>query len=151
MSIQSLTSAPVQNGVHRDLGQTSAAGASFQELMEAMAGGTAPEGVTLGVSAEDRSSHAAMMSALNQARFTILEKMKLGKEKEEEEEAWDELMEYVDTWIESLREEGDIEKSARAYAAVEARKSKRPAMRRDTGDWVMKMMTEALSDGTQED
>ena len=62
-----------------------------------------------------------------------------------------ELMEYVDTWIESLREEGDIEKSARAYAAVEARKSKRPAMRRDTGDWVMEMMTEALSDGNQED
>ena len=60
-------------------------------------------------------------------------------------------MEYVDTWIESLREEGDIEKSARAYAAVEARKSKRPAMRRDTGDWVMEMMTEALSDGNQED
>lgn len=151
MSIQSLTSAPVQNGVRRDSRQTAAAGASFQELMAAMAGGAAPEGVTLGVSAKDRSSHAAMMSALKEARFTILEKMKQGKEKEEEEEAWDELMEYVDAWIDSLREEGDIEKSARAYAALEARKTKRPAMRRDTGDWVMKVLSDSLSDGNQED
>lgn len=139
MSIQPLTSTPIQNGVRRESGQTEAAGRSFQDLMRA-AGSELP-------SAEARSGHADMRSYLYEARLAVLENMERGKEKEEEEEAWDKLMEYVDAWIESLREEGDIEKTARAYAAVEALKVKCPAKRRDIGDWVIKMMKENLSGG----
>ncbi len=85
-----------------------------------------------------------LISALYEARLTMLERMKLGKEKQDEEEAWEHLMEQVDAWIESLRGEGSIERSARAYAAVKADEADRVRPRRQPADAILDMLTAQL-------
>jgi len=71
--------------------------------------------------------------------------MKLGKEKKEEQDAWEELMEYLDAWIKSLQDgSADIEEAARAYAAVKARVSGRPAQKKDPGDYLLDRLTECF-------
>lgn len=85
-----------------------------------------------------------LMSALYQARLTMLERMREGKEKAQEEKEWDHLMEQVDAWIDSLREEGDIERSARAYAAVKADEADRKRPRRRPADAILDMLAEQL-------
>ena len=85
-----------------------------------------------------------LKAALYEARLAMLRKMEFGKEKEEEEQAWDEMMEYVDAWIDSLQDEGDLERSARAYAAVKARDAGRPARKITAADLLLKQLSESL-------
>ena len=85
-----------------------------------------------------------LLSALYQARLTMLERMREGKEKAREEQEWDHLMEQVDAWIDSLREEGDIERSARAYAAVKADEADRKRPRRRPADAILDLLAEQL-------
>ena len=68
-----------------------------------------------------------------------------GKEKQEEEDAWNELMEYIDAWIESLREGADIERSARAYADLQARRSERPVEVKTTSDYLLEKLEAYLA------
>jgi hypothetical protein len=60
----------------------------------------------------------ALLSGLFDFKSAMLERMKQAKENEEEQEAWEKLMKYLDVWIESLREEADARKIARAHAAL---------------------------------
>lgn len=119
----------------------SGAGASFQDLLRQTASGETAE-----LSDEFRGlpGKARLSEALYQAKLDMLEKMKRGREKEEEEEAWEDLMEYVDAWIETLREEGDLERTARATAALEARRTARPVKRKDPGDFLLEQLQAAL-------
>lgn len=86
-----------------------------------------------------------LLSALYDAKRTMLERMKAGKEKQEEEDAWNELMEYIDAWIESLREGADIERSARAYADLQARRSERPVEVKTTSDYLLEKLEAYLA------
>lgn len=67
----------------------------------------------------------------------MLGRMKEAKEKEEEEEAWNKLMKYLDAWIESLREEADVRKIARAHADLLAFQSEADSGRPDLGDYLL--------------
>ena len=72
--------------------------------------------------------------------------MKQAKENEEEQEAWEKLMKYLDAWIASLREEADVEKVARAHAALAALQSDAETDRQDSGDLLLARLTELLAD-----
>ena len=63
--------------------------------------------------------------------------MKKAKENQEEQEAWDKLMKYLDAWIESLREEADVRKIARAHAALTALQTEADSDRPDLGDYLL--------------
>lgn len=133
MSIQGLTNGPVLGSRRQEIRPGGTAGPSFREQL-----------------AERFLSSAESVSpTLYDAQIAMLEKMKQGKEKKEEEDAWDELMEYVDAWIATLRDEGDIEKSARACAAVSARaaEAERPAKRIRSEDVLLQALTERLYNG----
>ena len=72
--------------------------------------------------------------------------MELSKEKTEEQQSWEKLMEYLDAWIESLQEDGaDIERSARAYAALQADLTEDKAGRKDLGDLLLERLAGALA------
>ena len=78
-----------------------------------------------------------LLSALSAFRTSMLGRMKEAKEKEEEEEAWNKLMKYLDAWIESLREEADVRKIARAHADLLAFQSEADSGRPDLGDYLL--------------
>lgn len=86
-----------------------------------------------------------LLSALSDIKLTMVDRMKKSKEKKEEKEDWDRLMKYVDAWIESLREEADIEKTARVYAALKAAQADDEAGRKDLGDYLLEQLTEHLA------
>ena len=48
-----------------------------------------------------------LLSALGDFKTSILERMEKAKENEEEQQAWEKLLKYLDAWIESLREEAE--------------------------------------------
>lgn len=86
-----------------------------------------------------------LLYALGDFQSAMLDRMKLAKDKEEEEESWEKLMKYLDAWIESIREEdASIEKAARAYAALQAEMTDRPANRKDLAACLLERLTECL-------
>lgn len=99
-------------------------------------------------SAPDRGGLAEneLLSTLADFQSSALERMKKAKENEEEQEAWEKLMKYLDAWIESLREEADIEKVARAHAALASLQSDAEAGRQDGGDYLLARLSALLAD-----
>ena len=77
----------------------------------------------------------------------MLGRMKKSKEKSDEQEDWDRLMEYVDAWIETLRKEADIEKLARAHADLEAAREDAARDRKDLTDRLLERLSERLAEG----
>lgn len=84
-----------------------------------------------------------LLSGLSEFRSSLLERMREAKEDQEEQEAWDKLMEHLDAWIESLREEADVRRIARAHAALAALQADAGADRPDLGSYLLGRM-EAL-------
>lgn len=129
MSIPSLTNTQTYTESRRTAAkQAGPSGSSFQDLLSAAVGAAQTE------AAPD------LRSALLDLRNTMLDRMKLNKEKKDEKEAWERLMKYIDAWIESLREgTADIGKITRAYAALKAAEEDERTGRMDAGDRVLEM------------
>ncbi|MCI9331752.1 MAG: hypothetical protein HFG05_06195 [Oscillibacter sp.] len=83
-----------------------------------------------------------LLSALADLQSSALDRMKKAKEQEEEQESWERLMKYLDAWIESLREEADIRKIARAHAALMSLQT--DVEQKDSGDYIIDQLTELL-------
>ena len=88
-----------------------------------------------------------LISVLYDAKVDMLGRMKKSKEKSDEQEDWDRLMEYVDAWIETLRKEADIEKLARAHADLEAAREDAARDRKDLTDRLLERLSERLAEG----
>ena len=135
MNIPSLTNAQPRGENRRSAsGQAQPAGTSFlEQLAQTSAGATRQ------TSAPDRSSFMkeAIFSDMSDFRTAVLDRMKKAKENEEEQEAWDKLMEYLDAWIESLREEADVRKLSRAHAALTALQTEAKSDRKGLGDYLL--------------
>ncbi len=104
-----------------------------------------------GISSQSASplDHSAFMkenllSSLSDFRTAVLERMKKAKENEEDQEAWDKFMEYLDAWIESLREEADARKIARAHAALTALRTEADSDRPDLADYLLEQLQNAI-------
>lgn len=109
--------------------QAGPSGSSFQDQLNVAA------------KAAQTESAPDLLSALLDFRSTMLDRMKLNKEKKDEKEAWDRLMKYLDAWIESLREgSADIGKITRAYAALKAAEEDERTGRMDAGDHVLELL-----------
>ncbi len=102
-----------------------------------------------GGSSLDRGSFMKedLISVLYDAKVDMLGRMKKSKEKSDEQEDWDRLMEYVDAWIETLRKEADIEKLARAHADLEAAREDAARDRKDLTDRLLERLSERLAEG----
>lgn len=87
----------------------------------------------------------SLLSSLFDFKTSMLERMKKAKENEEEQEAWDKLMKYLDAWIESLREEGDVRKIARAHAALTSLQADARTDRPDLGDSLLSQLEALLA------
>lgn len=151
MSIQPLGSTSTQAKSRRTAsGQAAPSGPSFQDRLAqttAKTGSVQTKAAADKRTVFDRSSLAenSLLSSLSDLKTTLLARMKEGKEKEEEQEAWDKLMEYVDAWIESLREGSDIEKISRAHAALQASLDDAGTERQDLGSYLLAQLTECIS------
>lgn len=99
-----------------------------------------------GASALDRKDFLKedLLSALAEFQSSALNRMKKARENEEEQEAWDKLMNYLDAWIESLREEGDIRKITRAHAALAALQTDAASDRKDPGSELLERLKTLL-------
>ncbi len=148
MSIQNLLNTQPRADSHRPASRPGAApGASFQAQLEKTASSVSPLS-SPNASAFDRSSLAKnnLLSTLADFQSSALSRMKQAKENEEEQDAWEKLMKYLDAWIASLREEADVEKVARAHAALAALQSDAETDRQDSGDLLLARLTELLAD-----
>lgn len=144
MSIQPLANAQTKTGTRRSASQPSAPGSSFQDQLNAATASKTGTAHTKAAPAAGQSglSKDELLSALFGLRSTMLDRMKLNKEKKDEKEAWDQLMKYLDAWIESLQEgSADIEKAARAYAALKAAEEDEKTGRKDAGDYLLDLMS----------
>ena len=86
-----------------------------------------------------------LLSSLSDFRAAMLSRMKAAKENQEEQENWDKLMEYLDAWIESLRDEADIRKLTRAQAALAALQADAEADRKDPGGYLLEQLERLIS------
>lgn len=149
MNIPSLTNAQPRGENRRSApGQAQPAGASFlDQLTSASAAKQGRDAETAQAGAPDRSSFMkeALFSDLSDFRVAVLDRMKKAKENEDEQEAWDKLMEYLDAWIESLREESDVRKVARAHAALTSLRSEADSDRPDLGDYLLKQLENLIA------
>jgi len=139
MSIQPLGTAPAQTGSRGSVSpQTAPTGSSFQELLTHSAAKTGS------AQTETAAARTPTRDELISTLFSLkVDHMRLGKEKEEEQDAWDDLMEYLDAWIKSLQDgTADIEEAARACAAAKARASGRSAGKKNPGDYLLEQITE---------
>ena len=119
-------------------GRSGPAGPSFQDRLTQTAGKARDtQAETVPTSSQTGLTGDELLSALFDLK---LDRMKLGKEKKEEEDAWNKLMAYLDAWIESLREEGSIEKVARAHAALSALQADAESGRKDLGDHLLEQL-----------
>lgn len=143
MSVTSLTSAQRAQAESRRPAarQSGPSGPSFQERLAQ----TTEASRSAAPSSRNALQRDSLLSSLSDFRSSLLEKMKLAKEKEEEQEAWDKLMEYLDAWIESLREEGDVRKIARAHAALTALQADAGSDRPDPGDYLLERLETLIS------
>lgn len=103
-------------------------------------------GAVQGASPLDHSAFMKenLLSSLSDFRTAVLDRMRKAKENEEEQEAWDKLMEYLDAWIESLQEEADARKLARAHAALTALQSGAESDQPDLGDYLLTQLEAML-------
>lgn len=85
-----------------------------------------------------------LLSVLHDAKLDMLNRMKLSKEKADEREDWERIMNYVDAWIETLWEEADLEKIARAHASLEAAREDAARNRKDLTDQLLDRLSERL-------
>lgn len=142
MNIPPLTNTQ-PHGESRRPAQTQSAGASFQDqLVQTSAEAakqTRPAGAPQESAPFDYSAFMKndLLSSLSDFKASALDRMRKAKENEEEQEAWDKLMKYLDAWIESLREEADVEKISRAHAALTALQSEAESGRKDLGDYLL--------------
>ena len=123
MSISPLTNAcPGAESRRPAPGRSAPEGTSFQDrLARNCAGAQTKPSPAAPDSGQAAFRKEPLLSALFDLKTAMLDRMKLSKEKNEEPQAWEKLMKYLDAWIESLREgSADIEKTARAYAALQA-------------------------------
>ena len=98
MSIQTLLNTQPRADSHRPASRPGAApGASFQAQLEKTASSVSPLS-SPNASASDRSSLAKnnLLSTLADFQSSALSRMKQAKENEEEQEAWEKLMKYLD-------------------------------------------------------
>lgn len=86
-----------------------------------------------------------LLSALSGLKSSMLDQIKRNKEKTEEAQEWEKLMKYLDAWIESLTEEADAGKIARAQAALQAELTKDHSGRKNLDDQLLEQLTELLS------
>lgn len=87
-----------------------------------------------------------LLSALADFKTSALERMEKAKKNEEDQEAWEKLMKYLDAWIESLREgKADVQKSARAYAGLQDELTKDNSGRKDLGDYLLEQLEQSLA------
>lgn len=137
MSIQGLGSTQPRTESRPAAGRAQTAGASFQDrLLQTAAQATSAPAVP---------TKNSLLSSLFDLKKTMVERMKVSKEKTEEQQSWEKLMKYLDAWIESLREEGaDIEKSARAYAALQDDLTRDKSDRPDLADRLLEHLTVSL-------
>lgn len=120
-------------------GRSRPAGSSFQDqLAQTTAAAQSKQDAGRAALAKD-----SLLTSLFDFKTSMLERMKKAKENEEEQEAWDKLMKYLDAWIESLREEGDVRKIARAHAALTSLQADAESERPDLGDSLLSQL-EAL-------
>lgn len=135
MSIQNLLN--TQPGAERRAsaaGRSKPAGSSF---LDQLAQATADAQAKTADAGRTAFTKNALLSDLSGFRSAVLERMKKAKENQEEQEAWDKLMKYLDAWIESLREEADVRKIARAHAALTALQTEADSDRPDLGDYLL--------------
>lgn len=126
-------------------GNCKAEAAELLALYQDYASGTGASGRSV-FRHESLAQKEDLLSALGAFQADMLDRMKLGKEKEEEKELWEKLMKYLDAWIESLREDGaDIEKSARAYAALSAELTEIKEGRKDLDDRILEKLEECFA------
>lgn len=142
MSIQGLGNTQVHTERRPAAGRTQTAGVSFQDrlLQTAAQANPAP------AAGSGQTAKSELLSSLFGLKSTMLERMKLSKEKTEEQQSWEKLMKYLDAWIESLQEEGaDIEKAARAYADLQADLTEDKDGRKDPGDLILERLAGILA------
>jgi len=137
MSIQPLGGTSAQAGSRGSAApQTAPTGSSFQDLLTRSASKTGNTETT----AVRTPTRDELISALFRLK---VDHMRLSKEKKEEQDAWEELMEYLDAWINSLQDgTADIEEAARAYADVKERMSGRSDQKKDLSDYLLEQLTE---------
>lgn len=139
MSIQTLLSTqPKTESRASAAGRSKPAGSSFQDQLTA----ASAQAKDAGRAAPARDS---LLSSLVELKTAVLNRMRLSKEKTEETQAWEKLMKYLDAWIESLREgKADVQKSARAYAALQDELTKDNSGRKDLGDYLLEQLEQSL-------
>lgn len=143
MSIQNILN--TQSGVESRrpaAGRAKTTGASFQDQLtrtSAQAKAPAADAGRTAFTKED------LLSALGDFKTTSLKRMKEAKEQQEEQEAWDKLKKYLDAWIESLRDEADVRKIARAHAALTALQSEAASGREDLGSCLLNQLEGLLA------
>lgn len=140
MSVSSLTNTQTVHAENRRPGAKTSgpSGLSFQERLTQTASG--------GSAAPDHSAfqREPLLASLSDFRTSMLERMKKAKENQEEQEAWDKLMKYLDAWIESLREEADVRKIARAHAALSALQQDAASGRKDLAGALLERLEEII-------
>lgn len=144
MSIQGLGNTQPHPESRPAAGRAQTAGSSFQDrLLQTAAQANPAPAAGSGRTAFTKNE---LLSSLFDLKSTMLERMKLSKEKTEEQQSWEKLMKYLDAWIESLQEDGaDIEKSARAYAALQKDLTEDKSGRKDLGDLILERLAGILA------
>lgn len=146
MSIQGLGNTHPHTESRSAAGRAQTAGSSFQDRLLQTAAQANPAPAPAANSGRTAFTKSELLSSLFDLKSTMLDRMKLSKEKTEEQQSWEKLMEYLDTWIESLQEDGaDIEKSARAYAALLEDLTEDKADRKDLGDLILERLAGILA------
>lgn len=85
-----------------------------------------------------------LLSLLYNAKLDMLKRMKQSREAAEEQEDWERLMEYLDAWIETIRKEADIEKTARAYADLKEAQEDAARNRKELADELLERLEKRL-------
>lgn len=146
MSIQGLGSTQAPAERRPAAGRPQTAGSYFQDRLLQTAAQANPAPAPAASSGRTAFTKSELLSSLFDLKSTMLERMKLSKEKTEEQQSWEKLMKYLDAWIESLQEDGaDIEKSARAYAALQEDLTEDKADRKDLGDLILERLAGILA------
>ena len=150
MNIPSLTNAQARGENRRSAaGQAQTSGASFQDrLARTTAAAKQRPAAEPPQAPFDRSALTKndLLSTLSDFKTSMLDRMRKAKENEEEQEAWDKLMKYLDAWIDSLREDNaDIRKSAKAYADLQSTLSDTDSGKKDLASCILEQLTQSLS------
>lgn len=146
MSIQGLGSTQTRTERRPAAGHPQTAGRSFQDQLLQTAAQANPTPAPAAGSGRTTFTKSELLSSLFDLKSTMLERMELSKEKTEEQQSWEKLMKYLDAWIESLQEDGaDIEKSARAYAALQEDLTEDKVDRKDLGSLILERLSGILA------